>query len=131
MPIPGDEVVGYITRGRGMSLHRKECPNAQHYEKTEPERLTFVQYEGGDNQVYSVRLLLLTSDRTGLLADVGAVFGEMKTNITAVRTQSHRDGTVTLSIFAEVKDVEHLNRLFIAVRRLSDVITIERAFGGR
>ncbi len=131
MPIPGDEVVGYITRGRGMSLHRKECPNAQHYEKTEPERLTFVQYEGGDNQVYSVRLLLLTSDRTGLLADVGAVFGEMKTNITAVRTQSHRDGTVTLSIFAEVKDVDHLNRLFIAVRRLSDVITIERAFGGR
>jgi GTP pyrophosphokinase len=131
LPIPGDEVVGYITRGQGMALHRKDCPNALHYQKTEPERLTHVEYEGGDNQVYSVNLLIITTDRTGLLADIGAIFGEMKTNITSVRTQSHRDGTVSLSIFAEVRDGEHLNRLFLAVRRLSDVLSIERTFGGR
>jgi len=130
MPIPGDEVVGYVTRGRGMALHRIECPNVRQYARQEPERLVPVNYVGGDNQVYSVNLVIETMDRTGLLADIGAIFGEMKTNITAVHTQSHRDGTATLGIVVEVKDVEHLNRLFVAVRRLSDVLDVERALGG-
>jgi guanosine-3',5'-bis(diphosphate) 3'-pyrophosphohydrolase len=132
LPIPGDEVIGYVTRGRGMALHRRECINIKHYEKTEPERLTAVDYTGGgENQVYSVNLVIETADRTGLLADVGNIFGEMKTFITAIKTQSHRDHTATLEVAAEVKDVEHLNRLFLAVRRLPDVLDIERAIGGR
>lgn len=132
LPIPGDEVIGYVTRGRGMALHRRECINIKHYEKTEPERLTSVDYTGGgDNQVYSVNIVIETADRTGLLADVGNIFGEMKTFITAIKTQSHRDHTATLEVAAEVKDVEHLNRLFLAVRRLPDVLDIERAIGGR
>jgi guanosine-3',5'-bis(diphosphate) 3'-pyrophosphohydrolase len=131
LPIPGDEVVGYVTRGRGMALHRSECPNVRQYVQTEPERLVPVEYAGGDSQVYSVNLNIETLDRTGLLADIGNIFGEMKTNITAVRTQSHRDRTATLGISLEVKDVDHLNRVCIAVRRLSDVLDIERALGGR
>jgi GTP pyrophosphokinase len=131
LPIPGDEVIGYVTRGRGMTLHRKECINIKHYEKTEPERLISVDYSGGENQVYSVNVIIETADRTGLLADVGNIFGEMKTFITAIKTQSHRDRTATLEVAAEVKDVEHLNRLFMAVRRLPDVLDIERALGGR
>jgi GTP pyrophosphokinase len=115
-----------------MALHRRECVNVRHYEKTEPERLTHVDYTGGgDNQVYSVNIVIETADRTGLLADVGNIFGEMKTFITAIKTQSHRDHTATLEVAAEVKDVEHLNRLFLAVRRLTDVLDIERAIGGR
>lgn len=131
LPIPGDEVIGYVTRGRGMALHRKECLNVRRYEKTEPERLIPVDYTGGDSQVYSVNLYIETLDRTGLLADVGSVFGELKTNITALRTQSHRDRTATLNISAEVKDVDHLNRLFLAVRRLPDILDVGRALGGR
>jgi guanosine-3',5'-bis(diphosphate) 3'-pyrophosphohydrolase len=131
LPIPGDEVVGYVTRGRGMALHRVECPNVRQYEKTEPERLIAVDYAGGESQVFSVSLIITTLDRTGLLADIGNSFGEMKTFITALRTQSHRDRTATLYLMAEVKDVDHLNRLCLAVRRLSDVLDIERAIGGR
>ncbi len=131
LPIPGDEVVGYVTRGRGMALHRAECPNVRQYQETEPERLVPVEYAGSESQVYSVNLVVTTLDRTGLLADVGNIFGEMKTNITSVRTQSHRDGTATLGLSLEVKDVDHLNRLCLAVRRLSDVLDIERALGGR
>jgi GTP pyrophosphokinase len=129
LPIPGDEVVGYITRGRGMALHRRECPNVKHYMETEPERLTPVDYTGGDNQVYSVNLQIETIDRTGLLADVGNIFGEMKTNITSVRTQSHRDRTATLCLSAEVRDTDHLNRLFLAMRRLPDILSISRGIG--
>ena len=131
LPIPGDEVVGYVTRGRGMALHRVECPNIKQYQVTEPERLVAVEYAGGDTQVYSVNLIIETLDRTGLLADIGNIFGELKTNITAVKTQSHRDRTATLGISLEVKDVDHLNRIGLAVRRLSDVLDIQRALGGR
>jgi len=131
LPIPGDEVIGYITRGRGMALHRVECPNAKAAAIREPERLVPVQYAGGDNQAYSVALIVQTLDRTGLLADIGAIFAEMKTHITAVRTQSHRDRTATLEISLEVKDVEDLNRVCLSVQRLSDVLDIQRAMGGR
>jgi GTP pyrophosphokinase len=131
LPIPGDEVIGYITRGRGMALHRKECPNIRHYELTENERLIPVDYAGSDNQVYSVNLLIQTVDRTGLIADVGNIFGETKTFITKISTQSHRDRTATLLISAEVKDVDHLNRLFLAIRRLADVLDISRAIGSK
>jgi GTP pyrophosphokinase len=130
-PIPGDEVIGYVTRGKGMALHRRECVNVKQYEKTEPERLIAVDYTGGDSQVYSVNLIIETADRTGLLADIGTVFGEQKTFITAIKTQSHRDRTATLEVAAEVKDVDHLNRLFQAVKRLPDVLDISRAVGGR
>ena len=131
LPIPGDEVLGYITRGRGMALHRVECPNAKAAAIREPERLVPVQYAGGDNQAYSVALIVQTMDRTGLLADIGAIFAEMKTHITAVRTQSHRDRTATLEISLEVKDVDDLNRVCLSVQRLSDVLDIQRAIGGR
>jgi GTP pyrophosphokinase len=114
-----------------MALHRSECPNVRQYVQTEPERLVPVEYAGGDSQVYSVNLNIETLDRTGLLADIGNIFGEMKTNITAVKTQSHRDRTATLGISLEVKDVDHLNRVCMSVRRLSDVLDIERALGGR
>ena len=131
LPIPGDEVVGYITRGRGMALHRIECPNARAAAQREPERLVPVSYTGGDSQAYAVVLIVQTLDRTGLLADIGAIFAEMKTHITAVRTQSHRDRTATLEISLEVKDVEDLNRVCLGVQKLSDVLDIQRAMGGR
>ena len=114
-----------------MALHRIECPNVKMYQQQEPERLINVDYTGGDNQYYSVNIIVETMDRTGLLADIGAIFGEIKTNITSVRTQSHRDHTATLYITLEVKDVDDLNRICLTVRRLSDVLDISRALGGR
>jgi GTP diphosphokinase / guanosine-3',5'-bis(diphosphate) 3'-diphosphatase len=130
LPIPGDEIVGYVSRGRGIALHRRECPNVTHYETAEPERLTAVDYTGG-GQVFSVSIAIDAMDRTGLLADVGSIFGELKTNITAVRTQSHRDRTATLAITAEVHDVEHLARVFQTLRRLSDVLEVTRVMAGK
>jgi GTP pyrophosphokinase len=131
LPIPGDDVIGYVTRGRGMALHRSDCPNAQHYLRMEPDRCTPVEYIGNEGQVYQVYLVLETLDRTGLLADVGAIFGENKTNITAVRTQSHRDKTATLELAIEVRDTEHLADITNKVRSMGDILNIHRATGGR
>jgi (p)ppGpp synthase/HD superfamily hydrolase len=114
-----------------MALHRRECPNAQQYLTREPDRCTPVEYVGNDGQVYQVFLIIETLDRTGLLADVGNTFGENKTNITAVRTQSHRDGTATLELAIEVRDTDHLATILSKVRALSDILDIHRATGGR
>ncbi len=131
LPIPGDDVIGYVTRGKGMALHRSDCPNAKHYLVVEADRCTPVEYVGNEGQVYQVFLTVVCSDRTGLLADVGAVFGEGKTNITAVKTQSHRDGTATLDLAIEVRNTEHLDDIIRRVYGLGDILDVHRSTGGR
>lgn len=131
LPIPGDDVVGYITRGRGMALHRRACPNAQQYLKTEADRCQSVEYVGGDTQVYQVYLILSTMDRTGLLADVTNVFAENKTFITAIKTQSHRDKTATLELAIEVRNTEHLDMIIKKLYGLGDILNLHRATGAR
>ncbi len=131
LPIPGDDVVGYVTRGRGMALHRRECPNARYYLEHEKDRCMTVEYIGNDGQVYQVFLVFETIDRQGLLADVGTLFAENKTNITAVKTQSHRDKTATLELAIEVRNTDHLDLIIQKMRSLSDIIDIHRAMGGR
>ncbi|MDW8209046.1 MAG: bifunctional (p)ppGpp synthetase/guanosine-3',5'-bis(diphosphate) 3'-pyrophosphohydrolase [Chloroherpetonaceae bacterium] len=129
LPIPGDDVIGYITRGKGMALHRRECPNAQNYLQKEPDRCMPVEYIGNAGQVYQVYLIIETIDRMNLLADVGSVFGENKTNITSVRTQSHRDKTATLELAVEVRNTEHLATIIQKVRSLGDILNVQRATG--
>lgn len=131
LPIPGDDVIGYVTRGRGMALHRRECPNATQYLKREPDRCTPVEYVGNDGQVYQVFLSIETMDRTGLLGDVGSIFAENKTNITAVKTQSHRDKTATLELAIEVRNTEHLSAIIQKVYSLGDILDVHRAMGAR
>lgn len=127
LPIPGDDVVGYVTRGAGMALHRRECPNVKHYLEKEAERCTPVEYRGTDNQVFKVYINIDTLDRTGLLADVTNIFGENKTNITAIKTQSHKDKTATMELAIEVRNTEHLTQVIKKIFTISDVLDVHRA----
>lgn len=127
LPIPGDDVVGYVTRGAGMALHRRECPNVKHYLEKEAERCTPVEYRGTENQVFKVYINIDTLDRTGLLADVTNIFGENKTNITAIKTQSHRDKTATMELAIEVRNTEHLAQVIKKIFTISDVLGVHRA----
>ena len=127
LPIPGDDVVGYVTRGTGMALHRMECSNLRQYLKNEPDRCTRVEYVGNEGQVYQVFLTIECLDRINLLADVGNMFGENKTNITAVRTQSHPDKTATLELAVELRDTQHLAAIMQKVRAMGDILDIRRA----
>jgi GTP pyrophosphokinase len=127
LPIPGDDVVGYVTRGTGMALHRKECPNIRHYLEKERDRCMPVEYMGNENQVFKVYINIDTLDRTGLLADVTNVFGENKTNITAIKTQSHRDKTATMELAIEVRNTEHLDAIIQKIYTIGDVIDVHRA----
>lgn len=125
-PLPEDEVVGYTTRGRGITLHRRSCKNVQSYLMNEPERLVVVQWDGKMGSYYSTPLFIEAADRTGLLSDIANVFGEAKTNITAVRTISLPTGVARIDITVEVQSTSHLRSLIDRVRRISDVLDIRR-----
>lgn len=126
LPIPGDAILGYNTRARGLSIHRAECPNIQRHAEKEPERVTEVHMDESEQTWYSVWILIETADRKGLLADIGGSFVEQDTSILEVNTKSHDNGTATLKILAQVRGLRHLTRLIMHVRMVPDVLDIVR-----
>jgi GTP pyrophosphokinase len=127
-PIPGDDVVGYVSRGRGIVIHRRVCPNAQAYMTSEPERLITYSWLP-DGNVYSVSLRLIAVNRTGLLMDVSTIFGESKTNVSALKVKTLPNQTAEIDVSIDVKDTDHLAQMMTKISQYSDVISIMRMFG--
>ncbi|MDI6827392.1 MAG: ACT domain-containing protein, partial [Armatimonadota bacterium] len=125
-PIPGDEIVGYVTRGRGVALHRKCCPNIAIYYKKEPDRMIDVEWTHADSERFQAGLFIKALDRVGLLNDISAIFSESKTNISSARIGSSPDKTAYFDLTVEVSDVDHLNRLINSVASLNDVLEVRR-----
>ncbi len=124
-PIHGDRIVGYITRGRGLTIHAVGCPNlaALDYDK---ERLVDVEWEAGRGQTHPVKVSVLTIDRTGILANVSSAISEEHTNITRAEISTREDRKAVLDFVVEVTDTEHLDRVLKAVERVDGVITARR-----
>jgi guanosine-3',5'-bis(diphosphate) 3'-pyrophosphohydrolase len=127
-PIPGDDVVGYVTRGRGIVIHRRVCPNAQAYISSEPERLLNYDWVP-DGGVYQVSLRVLAVNRTGLLMDVTAILGESKTNVTALKVKSLPNTTAEIDMIIDVRDTAHLSLMMTKISHFGDVLSIMRMFG--
>ncbi|BDI31797.1 (p)ppGpp synthetase [Capsulimonas corticalis] len=126
-PVPGDEVTGYMTRGKGVALHRHGCPNVTHYQQTEPERLLEVDWKPSDNtQRYLTDIKVELADRIGLLEDVGKLFSEAKTNIQAIRTRSLPNHTAVMQISFDAADTAHIAAVMVRLQRLTDVMDIHR-----
>ncbi len=127
-PIPGDEVVGYVTRGRGIMIHRKVCPNAMNLAATEAERL--LKYEWPtDGNPYAVALRIISVNRQGLLMDISTIFGESKTNVSAAKIRTLQNQTAEIDVTIDVTDTTHLQQVMNKISNFSDVISILRMFG--
>jgi len=127
-PIPGDEVVGYVTRGRGIMIHRKVCPNAINYLATEPERL--IPYDWPpDGNMYGVALKITSVNRQGLLMDVSTIFGEAKTNVSSAKVKTLPNQTAEIEVTIDVTDTRQLANVMTKIGNFSDVINILRMFG--
>lgn len=127
-PIPGDDVIGYVTRGRGIMIHRNICPNALRYHSTEPERLMPLRWPS-DGRVYSVVLQIVSMNRQGLLMDISTIFGESGVNVSAARIRTLPNQTAEIDITIEVRDTNHLSNVMNKIGNFSDVISILRVFG--
>jgi GTP pyrophosphokinase len=127
-PIPGDEVVGYVTRGRGMMIHRKICPNAMRLQSLDGERLVAVDWPA-DGSRYAVTLKIITVNRQGLLMDITTIFGEAKTNVVAAKIRTLPNHTAEIDVSIEVEDTRQLGQVMSKISNFSDVISILRVFG--
>jgi guanosine-3',5'-bis(diphosphate) 3'-pyrophosphohydrolase len=123
-PVPGDEVIGYITRGRGVSIHRVDCPNVLNL-ADDPERRVEIQWEAESGERFFVRLELEGTDRRGLVADIAHVISQSNTNMRSVNVQAEEMG-VRGEFVVEVEDLEHLRKVVKAIKRVKGVISIER-----
>ena len=124
-PVPPDAVRGFVTRGKGISVHREECASFRRLAERSPERLIEAQWGARSGGAYPVDILVTASDRQGLLRDIGEALARERINVTAVRTQSRSD-LAHMRFSFEVADVAHLRRAFVAVKAVAGVIRVGR-----
>ncbi|MCA1056274.1 bifunctional (p)ppGpp synthetase/guanosine-3',5'-bis(diphosphate) 3'-pyrophosphohydrolase [Rossellomorea aquimaris] len=125
-PVPGDEIVGFITKGRGVSVHRADCTNVQ-TEEVE-QRLIDVSWEGDgqDRKEYNVDIEISGYDRRGLLNEVLQAVNETKTNITAVSGKSDRNKMATINMSISIQNISHLHKVVERIKQISDVYAVRR-----
>lgn len=130
-PIPGDEIVGFVTRGRGVTVHRTDCVNILHMEEEERVRLIDAEWQGQDivDQLFTAEINIYAANRTGLLVDVSRIFTEQKIDIAAINVRTSKQGTATISITFDVHTGEELVRMIGKLRQVESVIDIERTTG--
>jgi GTP pyrophosphokinase len=119
-PLPGDEIVGYVTKGRGVAIHRKDCLGLLKL-KPKKERLVRVEWDLSADIYYPVEIEVEAFDRVGVFKDVLAQISESKTNVSEAEVRTKRGSSAFLKIVVDVKDTEHLNKVLSAVREVSDV----------
>ncbi len=124
-PVPPDPVRGFVTRGKGVSVHREDCAALKRLAERSPERLIDARWGSRTNAAYPVDVLVTASDRQGLLRDIGEALARERINVTAVRTQSRSD-LAHMRFSFEVADVAHLRRAFVAVKAVAGVIRVGR-----
>jgi GTP pyrophosphokinase len=124
-PVPGDPVVGYVTRGRGVSIHRADCPNVLLL-SDEPERRLDIDWQEQEGELFLVRLALEGSDRRGLYADVAEAVTETGTNIKSMELRSGDGGGVSGSVLVEVENLSHLQKIIRTVRRVKGITDVSR-----
>ncbi|MEE8192593.1 MAG: bifunctional (p)ppGpp synthetase/guanosine-3',5'-bis(diphosphate) 3'-pyrophosphohydrolase [Gemmatimonadales bacterium] len=123
-PVPGDPVVGYVTKGRGISIHRKDCPNLLTMSDN-PERRVEIDWQTVEGEVFMVCLGVVGEDRRGLYADLMEVISDTGTNIRSAELLS-RDGGMFGTVFVEVEHHNHLAKVIRAMRRVKGVSVVER-----
>ena len=131
-PVPGDEIVGFVTRGRGVSIHRTDCVNVIHLSDEDRVRLIDAEWQEPDDssgELYTAEIKIFGNNRTGLLVDISKIFTERKIDITSVNSRTSKQGTTTISMSFEVPSREELNRLIEKIRQVESVLDIERTTG--
>lgn len=132
-PVPGDEIVGFVTRGRGISLHRTDCVNVVNMPEEDRIRLVPAQWEMSEaesgNSKYQAEIKIYSNNRIGIFVDISKVFTEKGIDITSMNSRVNKQGLATISMSFDIKGTEELNNLISKLRQIDNVIDIERTTG--
>jgi GTP pyrophosphokinase len=130
-PIRGEEIVGYVTRGKGVAVHARNCPNVQNL-LYEADRRIAVEWSGTPEgstsraQRYPVKVLIFCDDRTGMLKELTAVISDENTNIRSVEIRRDDNGEAIIEFVVDAEDMRHLNRIVLGLRKVTGVRKVQR-----
>lgn len=124
-PVPGDPIIGYVTIGKGVSVHRADCPNVAYMTAT-PERMLEATWAGKTEFLHAVDIEMEALDRTQLLQDAMAVFAELKTQVSSVTARVKRDRHALVSLTVQIRDLDHLHQILRKLETLKDVRRVYR-----
>ena len=124
-PLPGDEIVGYITKGRGVSVHRKDCVNVKDL-LTEENRMIDVEWYKEAKESYQVEIEVLANDRSGLLVDILNKLKDTKAKLMGVNTRTTKERIAIMDISIEIDNLEELNKVQKAIRKVDSVYEVRR-----
>jgi GTP pyrophosphokinase len=122
-PLPGERVAGFLTRGRGVTIHTFNC---RHILDAEPERVVEVVWEPSDQDVYLARLKVITSDKKGILADISTIMTQKDANIIQAEIQTTADKKGVSHFTIEVEDFNQLHEIMGAIKKIKNVLLVER-----
>ena len=131
-PIPGDEIVGYVTRGRGVTIHRTDCVNVMNMSEMDRSRLLEAEWqqpETKQDEHYMAEINVYANNRTGLLVDISKIFTERKIDIRNINCRTSKQEKATISVSFNVSCKEELNSLIEKIRQLESVLDVERTTG--
>lgn len=126
-PVPGDEIIGYITKGRGVSVHRKDCPNMVSLPEEEKERFIEVEWEQNAHESYEADITIIAEDRKGLFSDISKVCENAGTDITSVNARADKDGNATVALTVMISNIGQIGKLTIAMKSIEGVYEVFRS----
>lgn len=127
-PVPGDEIIGFITKGRGISVHRKDCINVLTLPEEEKQRFIEVEWDKQkDNMSYDTDIIILAEDRKGLFSDLSRVCEDMDVHITGVNAKSAKDGIVNITMTVSISNTSQIEKVLRALRNVTGVADVYRA----
>mgnify|MGYP000158889931 CR=1 FL=1 len=125
-PLPGDKIIGYITRGRGVSIHREDCPNVCSYLALEPERLVEAAWDESDSNTFQVEIMITAVDRAKLTSEIINTVSDAKIQITAINARIKKNGTAVIDLKININNLEQLNSIVEKIYRIKDVVEVRR-----
>ena len=132
-PVPGDEIVGFVTRGRGVSIHRTDCVNIMSLSADERVRLIDAEWQKTEtenpNERFPAEIKIFVHNRTGVLVDITKILTEMKIDVTGLNTRVNKQGKATINMSFDVQSKEELNSIIGKIRQVESVIDIQRTTG--
>ena len=131
-PVPGDEIVGFVTRGRGLSIHRTDCTNIINLPDIERGRLieaSWAEDETKQTGKYNSEITIYANNRIGILADLSKVFTERKIDVLSINSRTSKSGVATISMTFQIQGTDELRELIAKIRTIDSIIDIERTTG--
>ncbi len=129
-PVPGDEIIGFVTRGRGVSIHRTDCINMMNLSEADRHRIIEAEWqvspEGKDNELYDAEIIIYANDRMGLLLEITKVFTEMKIDVKSMNIRTSKQGIATINVGFAIRGVEALHDVTKKIRQIEGIKDIQR-----